>query len=216
MDTASVFAACALVQPEGGTILDACAAPGGKSLVLASRMGPTSTLIANELSSDRRRRLSDVLDTHLAPENRARVRVSGFDAAAAGGRASERDRFAAILLDAPCGSERHVLADPKALDQWSPARVRFLAQRQWALLSSAFLMLMDGGCLVYATCALSSEENDGPIARLVKKYGDRVVLDSIDMEAGQERSLYGVQTLPDRASGAGPSYVCRLTKAPGR
>lgn len=213
MDAASVHAASCMRMPEGGTVLDACAAPGGKTLVLARAMGPQTQLLANELSSDRRRRLSDVLDEHLAPELRARVRVSGFDAAAAGARQSERDRFASILLDAPCSSERHVLADPKALTQWTPARISFLAQRQWSLLSSAFLLLADGGSLVYATCALSDEENDGPVARLLKKYGDRVMLDPIDAEPGQERCLYGLRTLPDRASGSGPIYVCRLRKA---
>lgn len=220
MDGASIHAASCLrlpdrdASPDSATVLDACAAPGGKTLVLARAMGPTTTLLANELSSERRRRLSDVLDAHLEPSVRARVRVCGFDAAAAGARLSERDRFAAILLDAPCSSERHVLADPKALAQWSPARIRFLAQRQWALLSSAFVMLADGGSLVYATCALSDEENDGPVARLFKKYGDRARLDPIEPEPGQEISLYGVRTLPDRAGGLGPLYVCRIRKAP--
>ena len=134
LDSASVSAANLLRLPQKGEILDACAAPGGKSLVLASRMSEDSTLLCNELSSDRRRRLSDVLDAHLDIDHRRRVRVSGFDAAAAGGRLSERGRFAAILLDAPCSSERHVLRDQKALDAWSPARIRFLAQRQWSLL----------------------------------------------------------------------------------
>ena len=112
LDSASVSAAIALRLPESGEVLDACAAPGGKSLVIASRMGPHVQLLSNELSSDRRRRLSDVLGAHLPPEARARVTVSGFDAAAAGGRVSERGRFGAVLLDAPCSSERHVLKDP--------------------------------------------------------------------------------------------------------
>jgi 16S rRNA (cytosine1407-C5)-methyltransferase len=214
LDSASVNAAMLLRLPESGQILDACAAPGGKSLVLASRMAPGSTLLCNELSSDRRRRLSDVLDAHLESDLRRRVRVSGFDAAAAGGRLSERGRFAAILLDAPCSSERHVLRDQKALDAWTPARIRYLAQRQWSLLSSAFLLLAPGGSLVYATCALSSEENDGPVRRLFKKYGDSVGLDGI--AEGEvpafEATEHGIQYLPDRASGAGPLYVARLKR----
>lgn len=214
LDSASVSAARLLLMPENGEILDACAAPGGKSLVLASRMSPGSTLLCNELSSDRRRRLSDVLDAHLDQELRRRVRVSGFDAAAAGGRLSERGRFAAILLDAPCSSERHVLGSPKALDAWTPARIRFLAQRQWSLLSSAFLLLAPGGSLVYATCALSPEENDGPVKRLFKKYGEAVINDVI--EEGEapafEATEYGIQYLPDRSSGAGPLYVARLQR----
>lgn len=212
LDSASVAAARALRLPDSGEILDACAAPGGKSLVLGSAMGPGARLLCNELSSDRRRRLSDVLNRHLPPATRSRVTVSGFDAAAAGGRASERGRFGAILLDAPCSSERHVLKDASALREWTPARIKFLSRRQWSLLSSAFLLLAPGGSLVYATCALSPEENDGPVRRLLDKYGDEVALDPLPDASGAERTEYGVHYLPDLASGAGPLYVARVTK----
>lgn len=212
LDSASVVAARALRLPEAGLVLDACAAPGGKSLVLASQMGAGVRLLSNELSSDRRRRLSGVLDAHLPAHVRQRVTVSGFDAAAAGGRPSERGRFAAVLLDAPCSSERHVLRDQAALDAWTPARIKFLARRQWSLLSSAFLLLSSGGSLVYATCALSPEENDGPVERLLAKYGDAVRLDPLD-EPRAETTRYGVQFLPDRAGRAGPLYIARISKA---
>jgi 16S rRNA (cytosine1407-C5)-methyltransferase len=217
LDAASVAAAQALRLPGSGLVLDACAAPGGKTLVLASRLAEGAAILANELSSERRRRLSDVLDAHLPAALRSRVTVSGFDAAAAGARQSERGRFAAILLDAPCSSERHVLASGKALKEWSPARVKFLAQRQWSLLSSCFLLLADGGSLVYATCALSPAENDGPMARLFKKYGEKLALDAVADEsalaAGEaERSAFGVFYAPDRNKGAGPLYIARVRK----
>jgi len=212
LDSASVAAARALKLPESGEALDACAAPGGKSLVIASRMGPGVRLLSNELSSDRRRRLSLVLDAHLPPEIRARVTVSGFDAAAAGGRLSERGRFGAVLLDAPCSSERHVLRDQSALAEWTPARIKFLSRRQWSLLSSAFLLLAPGGSLVYATCALSPEENDGPMQRLLGKYGDEAELEPPAAVDGAERTALGVQYLPDRADGAGPLYISRVRK----
>jgi len=212
LDSASVAAAMALRLPAAGEILDACAAPGGKSLVMASRMAPGTRLLANELSSDRRRRLSDVLDRHLPPASRVAVTVSGFDAAAAGGRLSERGRFAAVLLDAPCSSERHVLKDSAALAAWTPARIKFLSRRQWSLLSSAFLLLAPGGSLVYATCALSPEENDGPMRRLFDKYGAAVELDELPGGGGAERTEFGLHFLPDSAAGAGPLYVARIRK----
>jgi 16S rRNA (cytosine1407-C5)-methyltransferase len=212
MDRASSLAAQSLDIPPEGPILDACAAPGGKTLVIASRMGKRSTLLANELSGERRRRLAKVLDEHLPPELRERVAVSGFDAAAAGGRISERGRFAAILLDAPCSSERHVLGSEKALAEWTPARPRFLAKRQWALLSSAFLLLQRGGSLVYATCALSPEENDAVVSRLLEKYGDEALLEKPGFAEG-EATQHGRLILPDRSGGMGPMYVARLRKA---
>ncbi|HON14278.1 MAG TPA: 16S rRNA methyltransferase [Treponema sp.] len=211
MDRASILAAEALKLPEEGEILDACAAPGGKTLVLASRMGSEVRLLSNELSSDRRRRLVDVLNRHLPPDIRQRVTVSGFDAAAQARREAERGRFRAILLDAPCSSERHVIADPRALAQWTRNRPRALIMRQWALLSSAFLLLAPGGSLVYSTCALTPEENDGVAGRLIKKYAGMVQLDKPECAEGEETE-FGTHIMPDTSGGMGPMYIARFIK----
>jgi len=218
LDRASILAANALFLPAEGRILDACAAPGGKTLVLASRIAenPALSLTSNELSSERRRRLRDVLSRHLGAGLRERVSVSGFDAAARARK--EREAWDAILLDAPCSSERHVLASPARLEEWSEARIRNLAARQWALLSAAFLLLKPGGCLVYSTCALSPRENDGVAGRLASKYAGRVRYEPVAPEENLpyapafEKTGFGVLVLPDAARGAGPMYVCRVRK----
>ncbi|MDR2028803.1 MAG: 16S rRNA methyltransferase [Treponema sp.] len=211
LDRASILAARSLRLPERGTLLDACAAPGGKSLVIASVMGPDLCLLSNELSHERRRRLVRVLDEHLEGELRARVRVSGFNAAASAARKTEHGRFSGILLDAPCSGERHLMQNERALAEWTPARPRFLARRQWALLSAAFLLLEAGSSLVYATCALGPEENDGVALRLLRKYKDRVIQDEPDFTEG-ERTGYGRIILPDACEGMGPMYVARFRK----
>jgi 16S rRNA (cytosine1407-C5)-methyltransferase len=234
MDYASVLAARSLrlgaaaagADTVAAAVLDACAAPGGKSLVIASNLPPEMRLLANEFSADRRRRLADALDKYLDRQKREQVRVSGFDAAAEGRRKSERGRYAAILLDAPCSSEAHVLRDEKALAAWTAARPRFLAWRQWALLSSAFLLLRPGGSLVYATCALSAEENDGVARRLLEKYGGgrtadgantcgTAELDPPDFAEGEKTKL-GRIILPDNSGGIGPMYVARFRKSVSR
>ena len=168
LDQASIYAAQALPPIDEGSYLDMCAAPGGKTLVLASGMGQDAQIQANELSRARRARLLTVLDEHLPPDIRTRIEVTGYDAATLPRyRKACYDR---ILLDAPCSSERHVITDEKYLACWTPARIKMLAQRQWALLSAAFLLLKQGGFLVYATCALADAENDGVVQRLLKKY----------------------------------------------
>jgi 16S rRNA (cytosine1407-C5)-methyltransferase len=212
MDEASVIAAKSLRLPEDGIILDACAAPGGKSLVIASCMNDEVSLLSNEFSSERRRRLVNVLDEHLPAERRVQVQVSGFDAAALGGRKSERERFSAIMLDVPCSSERHVLGSEKALAEWTEARPKFLSGRQWALLSSAFLLLKPGASLVYSTCSISPLENDFVIGRLLKKYKDFVLIDKPDFSIGEE-TQFGKMILPDRDKNLGPMYVARFKKA---
>jgi 16S rRNA (cytosine1407-C5)-methyltransferase len=222
LDRASVLAALSLRLPDDAPanavppekpplILDACAAPGGKAMVIASTMGGNTELLANDLSSERRRRLEAALDKHLPPETRARVKVSGFDAAAAAGRKSEQGRFVAVLLDAPCSSERHVIQDAAALEQWTLARPRSLARRQWALLSAAFLLLAPGGSLVYATCSINPEENDGVASKLIKKYAN-CILDKPDFSEGED-CICGKLILPDTSAGLGPLYTARFGKS---
>ena len=207
IDRASVRAASMVHIPEEGLVLDACAAPGGKTMVLASRSGPRVSIEANELSSERRRRLRDVLDGHLPESVRARIRITGYDAARL--CRMRKDWYDAILLDAPCSSERHVINSASALAAWTEARSRQLAIRQWSLLSSCFLMLKPGGCLVYSTCSISTLENDGVVRRLLQKYGERCTV--LEREYG-EKTAYGGIVLPDSAEGAGPLYMAHIHK----
>ncbi|MDR0312221.1 MAG: 16S rRNA methyltransferase [Treponema sp.] len=209
MDRASVIAASTLRLPRNGVILDACAAPGGKSLVLATLMRTENSLVANEFSAARRNRLRMVLDEYLDTATRQRIKISGFDAAKLGRKKTET--YDAILLDVPCSSERHVIQDQKALAQWTPARPRFLSQRQWSLLSASFLILKDGGSLIYSTCAITPEENDAVVFRLLQKYGSQVLIDEPDFVEGEE-TKYGKIILPDQCDGMGPMYVARFGK----
>jgi 16S rRNA C967 or C1407 C5-methylase (RsmB/RsmF family) len=216
LDTGSIAAARA-VPPGGKNILDMCAAPGGKTLVLAGSLEPDGFLTANEFSRERRARLSAVVSRYLPPETVSRIRITGHD----GSRWSRyetgcRDR---MLLDVPCSSERHVLASEQHLAAWSPARIRNLVFRQWALLSGAWLVLAPAGYLVYATCALSPYENDGVVRKLLGKYSDASVLfppeDSHPVLAHHcpERTEYGTMIMPDTSGGAGPLYFALLRKS---
>ena len=215
LDTGSVAAARAL-PPGGKNVLDLCAAPGGKTLVLAGSLDADGELTANEYSRERRARLATVVERYLPPEMTARVRITGYD----GSRWSRfetlcRDR---ILLDVPCSSERHVLASEQHLAAWSPARIRNLVFRQWALLSGAWLVLAPDGYLVYATCALSPEENDGVVRKLVKKYPDvSIIFPEADSHPDlahhvPEKTEFGTMIMPDSSSGSGPLYFALVKK----
>ena len=229
LDSASILAASCL--PLGGAqeILDLCAAPGGKTLVLASMMNGDAHLTSNERSFERKMRLTKVCDEHMGSSLRARVTVTCSDGALWCKTKSEC--YDAILLDAPCSSERHVLNDEKYLLQWSPARIKTLSMEQWALLSSAYRMLKRGGYLLYSTCALAPDENDKVVSRLLKKFDDAVIVDINEKAAlinsqkklvalcsqncilpNFEKTEYGYQILPDKQNGAGPIYFSLVSK----
>ncbi|MDR1784899.1 MAG: RsmB/NOP family class I SAM-dependent RNA methyltransferase [Spirochaetaceae bacterium] len=226
LDSGSI--ACALALPLSGAraIFDCCAAPGGKSLVLASVMDSGAALHANDRSPGRARRLRDALGQCLPPDILSRVSVTGMDA---GKLARNRSSgtpgpYDAILLDAPCSSERHVLSAPAHLARWSPGRGRNLAVRQWALLSAAFRLLKAGGVLVYATCALNPAENDGVVSRLLGKFpAARLFQPPPPPEGasaffpgslpGAEKTDLGFRILPDLCAGAGPMFFACVRKA---
>jgi 16S rRNA C967 or C1407 C5-methylase (RsmB/RsmF family) len=213
LDPASIIAAQSLGKTGNSLVLDLCAAPGGKTLVLASSLGPEGRIIANERSSDRRRRLIKVLDDHISPDLRARVTVTGHDAARWG--LHEQDRYDMVLLDAPCSSERHLLRNPKYLAAWSPARIRHLAQQAYAMLLAALAAAKPGGRILYSTCALSPEENDGVVERVRTRRPGWIDVLPVRPSSG-EPSKYGCHIWPDRSGGLGPIYLALLQKTSPR
>ncbi len=225
LDSASVLAALSLPLKGAENILDLCAAPGGKTLVLASRMDDEAKLSSNERSPERKHRLSTVVQTCLPAEISERITVSCSDGATWCKRQTEC--FDRILLDAPCSSERHVIADPKYLNTWSLSRIKTVTMEQWALLSSACRLLEVGGILLYSTCALCPQENDEMIEKLFKKFNKKENVFTLleasprveEIESccnivlpGFEKTKYGYQILPDKEGGAGPIYFSILQK----
>lgn len=211
MDPSSIFAALLCEVKEGMEVLDLCAAPGGKSLLLAERIGASGSLTCNELSPQRRARLRAVLEDYLPQHRLNQVRVTGHD----GSRwcLHETEAFDCILLDAPCSGERHLLANAEELSQWSQARSKNLSVRQYALLASALAVVRPGGRIVYSTCSISPLENDSVIARLLKKRpGEVRIVD--EMPTGfefAEKTEFGWTILPDR-SNYGPLYAAALER----
>lgn len=225
LDSASVLAALCLPLDNAENILDLCAAPGGKTLVIASRMPNDAKLSSNERSPERKHRLSVVVENCLPPEISERITVSCSDGSTWCTRQTEC--FDHILLDAPCSSERHVIADPKYLNNWSLSRIKTVTMEQWALLSSAYRLLTVGGTLLYSTCALCPQENDEMIERLFKKFNKdgtsfKLIEPSPNVDEIKncaqislpewEKTKYGYMIMPDKQNGAGPIYFSIIKK----
>lgn len=210
LDEASVFAAKTLSVEPGMAVLDMCAAPGGKSLILASMLKGEGSLQCNDRSPDRRIRLSHVLENSLPPEWRTNITVTGYDGVKFG--LHKKESYDRILLDAPCSSDRHVLASPTHLAEWSSKRVKRLSVEQGSLLASACDALKPGGELVYGTCALAPLENDAVVAKILKKRPAMEIVQVEELPEGADRTELGVHVLPDRTHGCGPIYCAKLRK----
>lgn len=215
MDPASVFVARALdVQPDD-QVLDLCAAPGGKSLILIEALAAgRGEIILNEPSMARRERLKKVVQQYVDRGTRDRVRLSGKD----GGKfaLSHAETFDRILVDAPCSGEAHLLENAEERKRWSPQKSKGLAQRQYALLTAALEALKPGGEVVYSTCTISKWENEGVVEKFLRKKGERIESVGVSVPEGGENVMTeaggrGVYFLPDRA-GFGPIFMAKFRK----
>jgi len=209
MDPASVIVALALEAKPSEALLDMCAAPGGKSLILAEHMR-SGSLISNEISESRREKLLRVFHEYIPKEQRLFITVKGLDANLYGLRQPEE--FDRVLADVPCSGERHLLENSKEFSLWTEKRTKNLAIRQYSLLSAAWLAVKPGGRIVYSTCSISPEENDGVLAKLVKKRKPKIIrprwLEALDFV---EETEHGYCILPD-SCGFGPMYFSVLEK----
>ena len=183
----------------GLKVWDACAAPGGKSALMAE-MEPSLDILASDVSEQRASMMSDLMG-RLGLSN---IRVQCIDvlacnggvaggtpaegvADAAGGRSEgEASPFDRILLDVPCSNMGVIARRPESVYRLTPESVKELADLQFRLLESASAMLAKDGILVYATCSPDPEETTKVINRFVKEHpefvkaGDAVLPGAVD------------------------------------
>ena len=157
IDTGSRLVAelAAAAHPAPQRIWDACAAPGGKTLILGHRH-PTAELLATDFNPRRLRNLSDRLHS-AAPH----VRTLQADAAAL---SEDEGLFDLILCDVPCSGTGTLARNPELKSRLQPADLARQATRQRAILSAALTRLAPGGRLLYSTCSLEPEENEHVLA----------------------------------------------------
>jgi 16S rRNA (cytosine967-C5)-methyltransferase len=134
-----------------GDVLDACAAPGGKTLLMAD-LHPSARVIAAERSLARLRTL-DALRTRWGAGN---VRVVGSDAL----HPPFRGAFDSVLLDAPCSGLGTIGRHPDIRWRCGPAEIVRQASRQRSMIQALAPLVRPGGRLVYATCSSEPEENE--------------------------------------------------------
>ena len=163
-EVASMIPSIVLDPQPGEVVLDLCAAPGSKTTHIAQVMKNTGLLVANEIN---RKRIKGLL------HNIKRCGVLNEVVVGFRGQRIDRalsDYFDRILIDAPCSAEGTIRKSKAVLYHWGLKNIQRMARIQKGLLVSGFRALRPGGTLVYSTCTIAPEENEGVVSYLLEKF----------------------------------------------
>jgi 16S rRNA (cytosine967-C5)-methyltransferase len=192
----------------GQRVLDACAAPGGKTALIAEREPSLAEVVAVDI---------DPLRLNRVRQNLSRGNLRATVVCGDGGAPAawwDGVPFERILLDAPCSALGVIRRHPDIRLRKSPSDIDKLPQLQTRLLNSAWTMLAPGGRLVYATCTVTRSENRDLLAAFVKSTPGAATLAAEHWEGWPnlgEADEFGRQILPGEA-GADGFYYAALIK----
>lgn len=201
-DRSSMLPPLALDPEPGCLALDLCAAPGGKTGILAGLTGPEGLVVACEPSPDRlavlRANLSRTGAVNTATVRTAAERLDWPDQASP-----------YILLDPPCSGWGTTDKHPRAKELWQGARVEPMLRLQKKLLARAAELLAPGGRLVYSTCTTNPAENEAQVRWALEELG--LVLRPLAPPPGfvfEQGEVDGVLRVSDDSEGQGFFVAC--------
>jgi 16S rRNA C967 or C1407 C5-methylase (RsmB/RsmF family) len=187
--------------------LDLCAAPGGKTGILAKHLQDGDVLVSNEVVAQRR----SILYENLIKGGYANTFISGLPAAAFPSSFAD-----VILIDAPCAGEGMMRKEPDAIHQWSPKLVTSCSVLQQQIAKAAFHALKPNGILIYSTCSYSEEENIKNVSSFLETYA--CVLQMLhfppewNITTLSYRDAVGYQLFPHHVKGEG-LFIAMLQKS---
>ncbi len=205
-DAAAAIPARLLHAESGQSVLDLCAAPGGKTLQLAAAGAQVTAL---DRSTDRLRRVNAGL---------ARMGLTAEVVAADAAAWEDARTFDAVLLDAPCSATGTFRRHPDVLWNARPADIASLAMAQRRLLSSAARRVTPGGRLVYSVCSLEPEEGEAQVRGFLSDHPDFAVDPIGPGEGGAPSASLSregwLRILPHQAPGGLDGFfIARLRRA---
>lgn len=161
-DPATAFAPSLPAINGGERIVDLCAAPGGKSLMLAERLGRRGELIAADKSERRQRLTADNFKRHGI--NHKIVTASATEPP------FEQSSFDIVLIDVPCSNTGVFRRRPDALWRFSDRSLADIVKTQKAIFDAAATLVKPGGQLVYSTCSLEPEEDELQVSAFISSH----------------------------------------------
>ena len=211
-DAGAQLAARLLDVGPGQRVLDACAAPGGKTAHLLQRPVPPADLLAVDVDSARLSMVASTLERIGAV---ARLRAADLASYASLGDEAPFDR---ILVDAPCSSTGVIRRHPDIKLLRRAEDIEAFARTQARLLDTCFARLAPGGRLVYSTCSLLPAENEAVVAAFLAREPAARALpwpDGVALPPGALRLPVGVQLLPGSEAGTDGFYYACLGRGDG-
>lgn len=197
----------AAAAPGAKRVWDCCAAPGGKTLILARRLG-TAEIIASDVSVKR------LAQTEARLRRYSYAERVGFEVADAADAKGVEGSFDLILCDVPCSGTGTLAGNPEIRHRLKVEELARQAERQRAILKGALKRLAPGGRLVYSTCSLEPEECEGvvdavaggmrrvSVEGLLAELGDQGILLN-GLEVGSMVRVGALRTLPGVHGGDG-------------
>ena len=155
----------------GLKVWDACAAPGGKTALMAE-MDSSLEILASDSSASRLEKMQDLMN-RLGLTN-IKTEVIDLAPASAESSLSSEAKFDRILLDVPCSNMGVIARRPESVYRMTPESINEVAELQFKILENASAALAPGGRLVYATCSPDPTETTRVIARFVKAHPEFV------------------------------------------
>ena len=203
---ASQLAALCVEARPGETVLDLCAAPGGKTILMAEQMQNTGRLYSCDAAENR----VGLIRTAVQRMGLTNVEALHNDATKVNPALPQADR---ILADVPCNGLGILAKKPdlryKKLD---PAREAELLAVQSAILDTAAQMLKAGGRLVYSTCTIDPAENQQQIAAFLSRHPEfSVVAPAVELPVGMTAGDHGTLSVPTR-TGMDGFFLCAMQK----
>ena len=182
-------------------VLDLCAAPGGKSTLIASFLGKDSLLVSNEVIRTR----ASILEENMSRWGYMNTWVTSNDPKDFG---KLKGYFDVIVVDAPCSGSGLFRKDERALDEWSEANVALCSGRQQRILADVWPALKEGGVLIYATCSYSPQEDEEILDWLAESFEVKGLEVPVQSEWGivettSGKGLKGYRFSPDKVMGEG-------------
>jgi 16S rRNA (cytosine967-C5)-methyltransferase len=142
------------------TILDACAAPGGKTMILARAAGPHGRVIAGDIHEHRLR----MIQQQLKRTHAKNVSLAALDAMRS---FPFSERFDRVLMDAPCSGTGTLSRNPEIRWRLKPEDLIEAHRSQTAMLRNSLAAAGKSGRVVYSTCSLEPEENEDVVAAVL-------------------------------------------------